>query len=169
MSSLRISKELSDKIYFLTLTIYNWYYIFDRHNRFEILVKNLLFCQQEKNLEIFGFVFMLNHLHLLVRAPDLIGIVRNFKSFTSKEFKKNIIVTEPNVLKLFETENEKFNFWQKTNFPRQIESEKFFFQKLNYIHNNPVRKKYVASPEHWLFSSANENQDFLKISQFDEI
>jgi len=169
MPSLRIQKDLENKIYFLTLTIHNWYYLFDRYGRFNILAKNLRFCQEKKNLQIFGFVFMLNHLHLLARSENLIGIIRDFKSFTSKEFKKNIIATEPNVLKLFEKEEDKFQFWQKTNFPRLIESEKFFFQKLDYIHNNPVKKQYIALPEHWIFSSANPEQDFLKISRFDEV
>lgn len=27
-------------------------------------------------------------------------------------------------------------------------------QKIKYIYNNPVRKKYVAKPEDWLYSSA---------------
>ena len=107
---------------------------------------------------------MLNHLHFLARAKDLISVVRDFKSFTSKEFKKNLLATEPNTLNLFEVDN-KFNFWQKTNFPRLIESEKFFKQKLEYIHLNPVKKQYVALPEHWLFSSANPEQRFLKVSE----
>ncbi len=35
-----------------------------------------------------------------------------------------------------------------------IEDGDFFDQKLNYIHDNPVRKGYVENPEHWKFSSA---------------
>ena len=44
---------------------------------------------------------MLNHLHLLFSSPDAAGFVRDFKKFTSKELKKNIEATEPNILKLF--------------------------------------------------------------------
>jgi putative transposase len=29
-------------------------------------------------------------------------------------------------------------------------------QKLDYIHNNPVKRGLVASPEHWRYSSAHE-------------
>ena len=85
----------------------------------------------------------------------MIAFVRDFKRFTSKEIQKNIIATEPNVLKLFQADNNKYEFWQKTNMPKLIESEKYFFQKANYIHENPMRKQYVVNPEHWYWSSAN--------------
>jgi putative transposase len=41
MPSIRISKELTSGIYYLTFTVRNWYYIFDRHNRFQILADSL--------------------------------------------------------------------------------------------------------------------------------
>jgi putative transposase len=163
MPSIRIHKELNDQIYFLTLTVKNWYYLFGRHNRFEILANSLQYCQKHKNLKIYAFVLMLNHLHLIASALDLIGTIRDFKTFTSKEIQKNIIATEPNVLQLFQT-NKGCHIWQNTNFPELIKSEKFLSQKIEYIHNNPVRKQYVEKPEYWLWSSANPNQRFVEIS-----
>ena len=49
--------------------------------------------------------------------------------------------------------------------PLLIESEKFFIQKLSYITNNPVSKKYVEKPEYWYWSSANPTCE-LKITIF---
>ncbi len=37
-----------------------------------------------------------------------------------------------------------------------IGSEEMFLQKLEYIHNNPVRRGYVDDPIHWRFSSAGD-------------
>lgn len=98
---------------------------------------------------------MLNHIHLVISSPDASGFVRDFKKFTSKQLHKNINTTEPNVLKLFLDEEGSYEFWEKTNMPKIIESQEFFDQKLQYIHNNPVRKNYVAQPEYWFWSSAN--------------
>lgn len=98
---------------------------------------------------------MLNHVHLLFTSSDAAGFVRDFKKFTSKELKKNILATEPHVLKLFTNEKGEYHFWQPTNMPIMLESEKVFFQKLLYIHNNPVKKQYVSHPEHWIWSSAH--------------
>jgi len=155
MPSVKISEQNNSGIYFLTMTINRWYYIFDRYNRWDILVKSLQYCQKEKGLKIYGFVFMLNHIHLIVQSNDVSGFVRDFKRFTSGELRKNLQKTEPNVLELFVDENGKYQFWQKTNMPKVIETVKFFENKLEYIHNNPVRKNYVMQLEHWYWSSAN--------------
>ncbi len=104
---------------------------------------------------------MLNHIHLIASASDMIVFVRDFKKFTSKEIQKNIIATEPNVLSLFEIENGKYEFWAKTNMPKIIESEEYLFQKINYIHANPMRKQYVKRPEEWVWSSANLDSEII--------
>ena len=63
-------------------------------------------------------------------------------------------------LKLFiNKETGKYNFWQINNCPKIIGTEKFSLQKVNYIYNNPVRKRYVERPEYWKWSSANPNSE----------
>ncbi|MFH0776145.1 MAG: transposase [Patescibacteria group bacterium] len=155
MPSQRISKEYSSAMYFLTFTVKNWYYLFDRHNRFEILADSLIYCQKYKQVKIHAYVFMLNHIHLVVSSPDTIGFVRDFKKFTSKEIQKNIIAFEPGVLKLFGAAKGSYEFWQPSNMPKIVESDYFLNQKIEYIHFNPVRKHYVKNPEDWVWSSAN--------------
>jgi len=150
MPSIRIDKTLNSETYFLTLTVKNWYYVFDRHNRFHILKNSIQYCQKHKKLKVYAYVFMLNHIHLIVNCPDMIGFVRDFKSFTSHEIQKNIIATEPNILKLFEISDKKYEFWEKTNMPKVIENIEFLEQKINYIHDNPVKKEYVKNPEDWV-------------------
>jgi len=98
---------------------------------------------------------MLNHIHLIVSSPDVAGFIRDFKRYTSKKLHKDILKTEPNILKLFSDENGKYEFWAKTNMPKLVETEKFLYQKMEYIHANPVRKNYVAQADHWYWSSAN--------------
>lgn len=44
--------------------------------------------------------------------------------------------------------------WKRENCPVLIESENFFQQKLNYIHENPTREGYVDYEEEWRYSSA---------------
>lgn len=53
----------------------------------EELIKNLKYCQENRGLEIFAWVIMTNHCHLIVRAKneDLSDIIRDFKKFTSKK------------------------------------------------------------------------------------
>ena len=44
--------------------------------------------------------------------------------------------------------------WQEGFHPKLITSEKMLLQKIEYIHNNPVKRGIVSLPEHWMFSSA---------------
>ena len=158
MPSQRINWEYKSEMYFITLSIHKLYYLFYRHNRWGILLNSLKFCQKHKNLKIFNWVLMLNHIHLIVQSPDVIGFIRDFKTYSSKELKKNILLTEPNILKLFIDNNREYHFWKSTNMPKLIETEKYYLNKANYIENNPVRKKYVKNPEDWIYSSANKEK-----------
>jgi putative transposase len=40
---------------------------------------------------------------------------------------------------------------------RELWSDEVFYQKLNYIHMNPVVSGFVSEPEHWLYSSARNH------------
>jgi hypothetical protein len=46
--------------------------------------------------------------------------------------------------------------WQEGVHPQSIRSDAVMLQKLEYLHNNPVKRGLVASPEHWRYSSAHE-------------
>ena len=50
--------------------------------------------------------------------------------------------------------NEQHQFWTHENHAEIIFSNKFFDQKLNYIHDNPVRAGIVENAEDYLYSSA---------------
>jgi putative transposase len=155
MPSRRVPTDLNAGTYYLTLTAQRWYYLFDRHNRWQILADSMRYCQQNKGLELNGYVFMLNHIHLIVTSPDVAGFLRDFKRFTSKKLKENLETTEPSVLSLFVDAEGSYRLWRDTNAPKKIENPAFYLQKLNYVHENPVRKGYVARAEHWVWSSAN--------------
>jgi REP element-mobilizing transposase RayT len=159
MPSIRIPKDAALGFYFLTFTVRNWYYIFDRHNRFDILASALRHCKDKKGLGLHAYVIMLNHMHIVVSSRDTIGFVRDFKSHTSKVLLRNITATEPDVLKLFEVEGGGYELWARTNMPKAIENERYLLEKVEYVHNNPVRKGYVVRPEHWVWSSANPSSE----------
>jgi putative transposase len=45
-------------------------------------------------------------------------------------------------------ENE-YQVWQEGFHPQSIPTDEIMLQKLEYLHNNPVKRGLVASPEHW--------------------
>ena len=52
--------------------------------------------------------------------------------------------------------NSDWQFWQQNNHPIELDSHEIIEQKLNYIHENPVKAGFVENPEDWLLSSAKD-------------
>ena len=164
MPTPRIHKEDKNKIHFLTFTTIEWIDIFTKPEYFNLIINTFKHCQKNQGLLLYGFVIMTNHIHCLVSANkescSLEDIVASFKKFTTSQTKKLLEKDNrkyiPALIKssYSKKKNTSFQIWQRENYPEMIESKKFFLQKINYIHNNPVAKCYIAKPEDWVYSSA---------------
>jgi putative transposase len=154
------------KAYFITCTVVKWMNVFDNNIYRDIIIDSLIYCQQNKGLNIFAYVIMSNHIHLLVSSnnDNLSQIICDFKKYTSKKIVEQILKESDNledaILNVFKreaskhTRNDTFQFWIQNNHPIEVYSNKFIKQKVDYIHNNPVKAGLVEKPEDYLFSSA---------------
>lgn len=164
------------KAYFVTLTVVDWVDVFIRKAYKLKIIESLRYCQRYKGLEIYGWCLMSNHLHMIVRAigkQTLSEILRDFKKFTAKAIIASITELPESrrqwMLARFEYKGkflkriEKYKFWQDGNHAEVILTPDFFYQKLKYIHMNPVREMVVCRPEEYWFSSARNyaGLDFL--------
>jgi hypothetical protein len=50
--------------------------------------------------------------------------------------------------------DQNYQLWQESSHPEEIMSDEMMWQKIEYIHNNPVKRGYVDDPLHWRYSSA---------------
>ncbi|MFD2570794.1 transposase [Spirosoma soli] len=163
------SYQISDPAaaYFLTLQVIDWVDVFSRRVYRDIVLDSLTYCRQHKGLEVFGYVVMTNHVHLMVRArhENLSDVLRDLKKFTANTILKEIAANEVEsrkdwMLKRFEfaaqrhVRNSTRQFWTHENHAIEIITNKFIDQKLNYIHQNPVRAGWVEEPQEYLYSSA---------------
>jgi putative transposase len=158
--------------FFLTMTVIDWIDVFTRKNHKIAIVESLIYCQQNKGLNIFGWCLMTNHLHLIVSANENINlsdIIRDFKKFTSKkivsqiqeepESRRDWMLDKFEFAGRFNSKIKEYKFWQDGNHAEEILTGEFAQQKLDYIHNNPVRAMIVAEPHEYLFSSARNYAD----------
>ena len=155
-----------DETYFLTFTVINWIDVFSRQRYRDIIIESLKFCQQNKGLEVYAFVIMTNHIHLVVRCPNgnLSATIRDFKSYTAKKILESIAEGPESrnewMLKMFNfaaarnKRNEKLQFWMQDNHAEVLNSNYFIDEKIDYIHNNPVKAGIVEKAEDYLYSSA---------------
>jgi putative transposase len=150
--------------YFITFTLVEWIPLFTNQQFATIVVDSLKYCVQNKGLLIYGYCIMPSHVHLIVQSHKnpLGSIIRDFKKFTADEIVKAIKDNENYHEQLLvfqnkatETKRNKFvKVWLDGYHPEIIYSNKFFFQKLNYIHNNPVTAGLVKRTEDYYYSSA---------------
>ncbi|MDB5255382.1 MAG: Transposase like protein [Chitinophagaceae bacterium] len=52
--------------------------------------------------------------------------------------------------------NKHYQFWRQDNHPVEMLTMEIFYQKINYIHMNPVVEGIVDQPEFYLYSSARD-------------
>ena len=162
---------LTQELYFTTSTIVDWIDVFTRPQYKQIIIESLSYCQEEKGLDIYAWVLMTNHLHMVTGIRDdeqtISDILRDFKKYTSKKIIASIEENPEESRKVlmldrfwFVGNNDKkiknFKFWQDGNYIEQIYSYEFLKQKVNYIHMNPVRQEIVERPEDYLYSSARD-------------
>jgi len=154
---------------YLTFTVVDWIDVFTRVEYKNIIIESLKHCQEKKGLKIYAYVLMTNHMHLVVRAADkfpLSDIIRDFKKFTALTLLKQIAINKKEsrkewILPRFElkskrlSKNEKNQFWQKGNHPIMLYSPDVMWQKIRYIHLNPVRAGIVENAEDYTYSSAS--------------
>jgi REP element-mobilizing transposase RayT len=150
------------------MTTVGWIDVFTRKRYRDILIDSFRYCQENKGLILYAYVIMSNHLHCIARAEEphrLSDVIRDFKKFTASRIIESISEapeSRRDWLKIvmeyyarFNKNNSYFQFWQNGNRPMELFSPTFIYQKLNYIHDNPVVAGWVERPEHYLYSSAS--------------
>ena len=149
-------------VHFLTFTVHQWVDVFSRKDYSNLILENLNYCQKEKGLEIYSWVIMSNHIHLIARAKNenLSDIIRDFKKFTAKKIFKaiqdNPKESRKSWLLLALSSQDKIWFWEDGYHGEEIFTVKFFNTKANYIHQNPVRAGIVEKEEEYLNSSTGD-------------
>ena len=165
--STKYKATTTEEAYFVTITTVGWIDVFTRLNQKYNIINSLKYCQDNKGLEIYAYCIMSSHIHLLCKATNgfiLSDVMRDLKRFTSIKIIQTI-QEEPEsrrewMLEYFSKacehlkKEQKYKVWQNGYHAEPIYSNKFIRQKLDYIHNNPVRDKVVTLPEDYYFSSA---------------
>ena len=172
MEEFRKSSMMLNKAYFYTATINSWIPLLVNDFK-DIIMDSLLFLKKKKLVEIYGYVIMPNHIHLLWRLLEMNGKEMPSASllkFTAHEFKKQIGKTDFN-LEQFKVDvaNKQYEFWQRDSWVTDIYSRSIAEQKLIYIHHNPLQPHWslCTTPEEYQHSSAsfyskgNEGDDLL--------
>ncbi|MEO7982796.1 MAG: transposase [Bacteroidota bacterium] len=145
---------------FFTATIKNWHNLlrFDRYK--DIIISSLRFLVENKRISLHAFVIMSNHIHLIWQMQPLIHpshVQRDFLKYTAQQIKRHLKKTDLEALNYFEVDaNDRYyQFWKRRPLSIELRTGKVYQQKINYIHNNPVKAGLCKFPEEYKYSSAS--------------
>ncbi|HEX3146217.1 MAG TPA: transposase [Pyrinomonadaceae bacterium] len=108
---------------------------------------------------LFGYVIMPDHIHLITDCPRKPSTVLQFiKGITSRRvlgyLKEMNYQTSLRKLEHVDWKrNHRYSLWQHNSDVFSIVSESTFMEKVNYIHQNPVRAKLAGRAGDYLWSS----------------
>ena len=144
---------------FITITVYEWKHLLKPDKYKHLILDSLAFLVKEKKVAVFGFVIMSNHIHLIWQVQsnhNRASVQRDFLKYVAQQIKFDLIKNHPRVLPHFEVnkKDRKYQFWKRNALSVDLFSPPVFNQKLEYIHNNPVKAGICKLPEAYPFSSA---------------
>ena len=158
---LRNHSAYSDSfLQFVTTKCNNWCPVFSKPMYFDILKDTMAFCQKKYDVALPAYVFMPNHIHMLLNFQSdfrLSDFMRDFKKYTSYRIIEDI-KSEKNTLLLdtlgYVSRKQRHKLWADRFDSVMLDEPVLSLQKMNYIHQNPVKKKFVEKPEDYKYSSA---------------
>lgn len=166
-------------IHFITTNTYRNYPYFQDEEFSQILLEELRFYSGKLGFTLIGYVIMPSHLHLLLwwdkdeqTMLNISTIMQRVKGATARRIidllrgrsehplrplsqsrEQMLSATQESVESNAHKRNIKHRLWQRGFYDFNIYSEETLFQKLDYIHNNPVRAGLAASPGDYKWSS----------------
>jgi putative transposase len=165
-----IAKEHAN---YFTATCFEWKPILKDDRFKQIIVDSLQYLSTHERVNVYAFAIMNNHIHLIWQmlgdhTPE--DVQRDFLRFTSQQIIKVLRNENSDLLEelIVNARDRKHQVWERKAFSMPVYEDKFLFQKLEYIHNNPVVAGYCEHPADYRYSSAafylrgKMNFDFLK-------
>jgi len=149
--------------HFLTCTIVGWLPVFTRPETVQIVYDSWHWLRENRGVQIYGYVILENHLHLVASSNNLAEDIGDFKSFTARKIidllearKAELLLKQLKWNKEKHKTDREYQLWQEGSHPQEIQDDRMMEQKLEYIHNNPVARGFVDETVHWRYSSARD-------------
>jgi REP element-mobilizing transposase RayT len=147
--------------YFMTSSIVGFYPLFNEEKYCRIILDGLDFLIAHREIKIYAYVLMPNHIHLIAEGEELAKRISGFKSFTARQIID--LLKEGNETEKLECffknkrihkKDRKYQVWTEGFHPKQIRNADMMIQKIGYIHYNPVKAGLVEQSHMWKYSSA---------------
>jgi REP element-mobilizing transposase RayT len=162
--------------HFMTCTVLHWIALFTRKDSVGILFESFRYLQQNDDFKLYAYVILENHLHIVAQSNDIAKSMAKFKRHTARELIKLLhkenaktILEQLAFYKKAHKSDRTYQVWQEGLQPKLIQTDAMMISKINYIHQNPVKRGYVDEAVHWRYSSARDYEGMsglLEVERF---
>lgn len=148
-------------VFFITSTVNGRIPLFRNDEISKILINNLRLAKGKYNFKLLAYVIMPDHWHLLIyfdKGKDCLSFIRDFKRFSSLEISTYLENNNKGLVDKFRSNTRrkvKFSIWKEQARVFPLGDLDKIKEKLDYIHNNPVKGRLVDHPDEYLLSSAS--------------
>ncbi len=145
--------------HFFTATILEWKHLLQQDKLKEIIINSLRFLVEKNRVEVFAFVIMSNHIHIIWRIQnddEKVKVQHSFMKYTAQRILEELQNNHPKVLPYFYVgaKDRKYQIWERNALSIEIHSNDVMLQKMNYMHQNPVKAGVVGNELEYKYSSA---------------
>ena len=156
---------------FFTATIQQWKPLLTECRFKDIIVESLQFLVKENRIVLNAFVIMNNHFHLIwqpLQPYTPTEIQSALLKFTSMRMKAVLEKEDPELLSAFKVNkvDRHYQFWKRESLGIELFTPAVFYQKLDYIHSNPLRAGLCTHVEEYYYSSAKFYQSGGRLDDF---
>jgi len=123
------------------------------------IIESIVITRNKYEFKLIAYVIMPEHVHLIIlpkQGISVSSIIGEIKRVSAKNIHRILIERDsPLISKLTVIRNraERFAFWQRRCYDHNCRSEKSMWEKVEYCHNNPVKRGLVKTADAWQWSS----------------
>jgi REP element-mobilizing transposase RayT len=154
-----------DHLYFITTKAVDYVHLFQRDLVKRLLVDTLDCVHLRKQMTLYAFVIMPNHIHLIVQCPPekpVKDLIRDYKKHsTDRLIRQYQVENNQQALNFLATQvtrpdKQKYKVWEDGYNAKNVFSPEFLRQKLEYTHDNPCQPHWslATNPAEYIWSSA---------------
>ena len=160
----------------ITFSCFHKQWLFKDSHLYHRFIENLDTYRSCSNFHVYAYVIMPNHVHLissLTSDKEGIAVLGRVKRAFSKEAIPYLQSHYPQVMELVLSDQKTSpipRFWQVgRGYWKPLKDVDAFHAMAMYIHENPIRRRFVERAEEWQWSSAGyylrEKEGLIKMDQ----
>jgi putative transposase len=144
---------------FVTFSCYHRYQLLTSTDDIRTVLSVLSTVREKHKMHILGYVIMPEHVHLVIVPPDgakLGTLIGELKSCSARAILAEWRECDRTVLRKLTCESSngvRYQFWQPRCYDHNCRSPETVLEKINYCHENPVKRRLVLEPGEWRWSS----------------